>query len=183
VGAIIEVDADYLFTHRSDRVEYLLKEFAAEPVVVQIRRGVRSMLLTAGNNFTQHESHERRRFAVWPEMINAAYHEEWVPKLEGRKYVLERVYMNAYLVQDISTVREFAALHCDLNDSEVYKVSPHLHVWIVGEPLRHAHLPLNIGHLKQVTSSVAKLTSAFKGGLKIIRHEIVRRYCEYLASA
>jgi hypothetical protein len=116
-------------------------------------------------------------------MIRGSYFERWVPTSEKRRnYYLAQAYLHLYWRERASDAEsEFLALHCDPNEPDdiglrkhaQYKRGPHIHVVAATQPLPHAHLALNLGHLAEVLGSVERLTTAVSSGVNLIRYQVL----------
>ncbi len=121
------------------------------------------------------------RFSTYVPQIHASYFEFWKKTFVDKKEIwyLDRAYLHIYRINLLTRgEEEFLALHCDPNESQeaehvLYKRGPHLHIKVAQKPIPHAHIALNLGHLKEVLGSVEALSKAMKMGVQMLREEIL----------
>ncbi len=117
------------------------------------------------------------RFSTFVRNFQAMYFELWKRSTENDEYwYLDRAYLSIYQVVDRNE-SEFLCLHCDpniANDAkEKYKKGPHLHIKAANEPLPHAHIALNLGHLDGVLTSIDTLSDAMKTAISMLKEEVL----------
>ncbi len=110
------------------------------------------------------------------------YYEIWREDRTGNDiWTLERAYLHIYRVdamrrEELET--EYVLLHCDPNEPSnaahsIYKQGPHLHVQAAPDPLRHAHVALNLSQLRDILSDAQTFTKAFKLSVVMLRDEVL----------
>jgi hypothetical protein len=93
--------------------------------------------------------------------------------------LLDRAYLSLFKTEPSTrTEIEFLCLHCDPNEPDdarhaIYKKGPHLHIQVAEEPIPHAHIALNRGHLDAVLNSPDSLTKAMGAAILMLREEIL----------
>jgi hypothetical protein len=120
------------------------------------------------------------RFSTYRREFRCNYFEIWEPLGErSDRYVMNRAYFTLFRVSG-RPLKEYdvVALHADpiLGDDEahvLYKRGPHLHVISAGDPLSHAHIALNKGHLEETLSTIENLSDAIASAVLMIREQIV----------
>lgn len=122
------------------------------------------------------------RFGTIASRYQAMYYEIW---LQDRSQIdlwsLERAYLHIYRVDPMKREEretEYVLLHCDPNEPlgaahGIYKQGPHLHVQAAPDPLRHAHVALNLGHLADILTDAQSFTDAFKLSVRMLRDEVL----------
>jgi hypothetical protein len=112
--------------------------------------------------------------------IFGEYYEYWRPDKVGKNLFLNRAYFHLYKIENRSegTTKQIICLHCDPEESEEtnkYKVGPHLHIIVAEQPIPKCHFPLNQCHLKDVLQDASSFTSAFDMAIKMIADELLSR--------
>jgi hypothetical protein len=111
--------------------------------------------------------------------ILAQYFEEWtadptLSRWELRQACLHIVRMTGPRQPPL----EVLAVHCEpaVTGNSVkdrLKKGPHVHLKQAGDPLAHAHIPLNYSHLPDVLGSLTTLTTALDNAVQIALTEVV----------
>lgn len=112
--------------------------------------------------------------------VSIGYFEVWRHEKDRRhrvRYLLLSAYFHVYLAHTAEEEREMIFLHCDPQEQQDnehfrYKVAPHIHIEIAGDPWRRAHIPLCDGWQEEVLASLDSLDKAFTRGIKFIINEI-----------
>lgn len=65
------------------------------------------------------------------------------------------------------------AVKLDKPDKDKYKKGPHLHIKAADDPLPHAHLALNLGHLDAVLESIETLSEAMRCAIFMLKEEVL----------
>ena len=117
------------------------------------------------------------RFSTFVRNFRAMYFEIWKRSTENDQYwYLDRAYLSIYQIIDRNE-SEFLCLHCDPNIAndvkEKYKKGPHLHIKAANEPLPHAHIVLNLGHLDAVLTSIDTLSVAIDTAISMPKEEVL----------
>ncbi|RYZ88325.1 MAG: hypothetical protein EOP04_09645 [Proteobacteria bacterium] len=100
--------------------------------------------------------------------------ELWHPYDSGRKYYLHSFNLNIYDIGVSSTdPPKFVFLHADpevgLKEAHgPYKKGPHLHIEVENTIWPDVHLGLNVGNLRECTSSEKNLTIALRHAIRMI---------------
>jgi hypothetical protein len=118
-------------------------------------------------------------FATFVPNFRGAYYEIWI-ELDDGAWHLDRAYLTIYRInQGMPTeMQEFLALHCDPREPDdtahaIYKQGPHLHIQDAADPIPHAHIALNRGHLEEVLSCVESLSEAIGLAVLMLKEEIL----------
>lgn len=67
------------------------------------------------------------------------------------------------------------AVKLDTPDKDKYKKGPHLHIKAADDPLPHAHIALNLGHLDAVLGSIGTLSEAMRCAIFMLKEEVLDR--------
>lgn len=95
------------------------------------------------------------------------------------QWYLDRAYLTIFRTDPTTRAEvEFLCLHCDPNESDnadhgIYKQGPHLHIRAAEDPIPHAHIALNRGHLEDVLTSAHNLSEAMELGVLMIKEEVL----------
>jgi hypothetical protein len=122
------------------------------------------------------------RFGTVAAKYQAMYYEIWLQdRTQIDLWSLERAYLHIYRIDPMKREdpeTEYVLLHCDPNEPSsaahgIYKQGPHLHVQAAPDPLRHAHVALNLGHLRDILTDAQSFTKAFKLSVTMLREEVL----------
>lgn len=117
-------------------------------------------------------------FATFVHDVRGTYFEKWNQD-DNDSWGLHRAYLSLLRIDRMrQSQKELLALHCDPREPDeaphsIYKRGPHLHVQDASDPIPHAHIALNIGHLEQVLSSVDSLSTAMNLAVRMLKEEIL----------
>lgn len=139
--------------------------------------------LRAAKGIAVHDGQKGADFHEWsfPTIANdlrASYFEIWHDSKKGA-WRLHCAYLTLVLIDKIKIAKqEYFCLHCDPYEPDdaahaIYKQSPHVHIEKAEFPLPRAHIPLSLGHTKDVLSSVENFDAIFKLAIQMIRDEIL----------
>lgn len=132
--------------------------------------------LTPGGGYTSW------RFSTIASDYPALYYEIWLQdRRDAEVWHLQRAYLHIYKINRIRREEpeaEYVLLHCDPTELEtsphgIYKRGPHLHIQVAPDPLRHAHIALNLGHLPAVLIDAQSFTNALRTSVKMLRDEVL----------
>lgn len=125
------------------------------------------------------KSHYRDwRFPTFVPYFRGMYFECW-KKYNDEFGYLDRAYLTIFRINPSTREEvEFLCLHCDPNepdnaDHALYKQGPHLHIQAADDPIPHAHIALNRGHLEEVLNSVDSLSEAISWAVLMLKQEIL----------
>jgi hypothetical protein len=184
----IEVAAQDLFSERPKIVSGLLEPLYVQPNpycgFFPLRVG-KQKILGAGPGL-QSKVHPRDCwFRTFSEDIWCQYLEHWLPfDEEESRWFLESANLHVGLRDTVDhKIQPLVYVHTEPNFDGPepgcsFKRSPHMHIRraLAGDPLPHSHLPLNLGNIVQVLTSVGELTTAISHAVKIVRCEIIDLY-------
>jgi len=125
-------------------------------------------------------SYENWRVSLSEQQVSLCYYEIWEyqkVKHRGICYVLNRAYLHLYLLHPSENEKDLIFLHCDPQEPEGaehyrFKVAPHVHFGIAGNPWKIAHIPLCDGWQDKALQSVDTLDEALKRGMEFIVNQI-----------
>lgn len=118
------------------------------------------------------------RFATFVPNFRGMYFERWI-QFEDDLWYLDRAYLSIFRTDpDTRSETKFLCLHCDPNESDdaphaIYKRGPHLHIQVAPDPIPHAHIALNRGHLEAVLSSAESLSEAIGWAVLMLKEEVL----------
>jgi hypothetical protein len=134
----------------------------------------------AVSDITSGPSYRDWFFRTATERIIGQYFEEWVGNETESEWKLAQACLHLFQrpSRNMAPIEVFA-LHCEprsLEDSlqARLKRGPHVHLRPAAEPLAHAHLPLNFGHLDAVMTSMGSLTVAMQIAIQVVLNEVVK---------
>lgn len=111
--------------------------------------------------------------------IAISYYEIWQRQRSNRRYcyLLNKAYLHVYLPHPTENEKDLIHLHCDPQepeDSEHYrfKVAPHLHFEIAGDPWKNAHIPLCDGWQQMVLENISSLDDAIVRAIDFLVYQI-----------
>ena len=104
------------------------------------------------------------------------YFEQW-KQVSAKKYQLERAYLNIYR-RHRDTEDEVFCLHCDPTEAisaphGKYKRGPHIHVSEAGDPLKKAHIALDVEGVETMLRRQGALHIALESAIQMIRDEVL----------
>ncbi len=120
------------------------------------------------------------RVSLSSKQMALGYYEVWeYVKQKGMpaKYLLNKVNLHVYLPHPAGDEKPLVYLHCEPQESETsehfkYKVGPHTHFEISGDPWNKVHVPLCDGRQDDVLRSVKSLDEAFERGVQFVVEEL-----------
>lgn len=170
-------------THRGEHVRQLLQPIAKQSggPAWQPMSTVSEFIIGTHDGSPTRSHYRDWRFATVLPNYRGMYFELWRPSgAKGEEFwYLYQAYLSIYQIErSMQTETELLCLHCDPNEPDnaphaIYKQGPHLHINVAANPIPHAHIALNRGHLKDVLSSVNDLTKALGLAVQMLREEIL----------
>ena len=137
-------------------------------------------------------SYKDCRVSLPSSYFSISYYKIWkyVGTIKGKKrketkslsdsvfYRLERAYLHLFKLKSSGDENKVLFLHCDPYEPKNtehyrYKVAPHVHFEIAGNPWRNAHIPLCDGWQDHVLKNIDTLDSAFSRALDFIADQVM----------
>jgi hypothetical protein len=173
-----------ILSKRGPAIQKLLRRISKDPRNGPAWRRVSgaSSLTFAAHEGAPPTSHYRDwRFNTIVPGVTAQYFEAWGNVPGTNNWFLEKAYLHLFVMKSRTEEQEVFCLHCDPNegDSErhaIYKKGPHVHMISSVLSLSHAHIPLNLCHLKDVLESHETLFKAFDIGIEMVRDQILTAF-------
>jgi hypothetical protein len=165
---------------RGNRIRELLRPLASQPggPAWKPKASQYSYIIGTHDGSPTHSNHREWRFATFVPGLRATYFELW-RRVDEESWCLEQAYLNVFRTDPATREEsEFLSLHCDPNESDdaphaTYKKGPHLHIQAADDPIPHAHIALNIGHLEAVLNSVDSISEAIRLAVLMLKEEVL----------
>jgi len=120
------------------------------------------------------------RVSLAGKQIAIGYYEVWLyEKSRGMavRYLLNKAYLHVFVPHSAGDEMPLVYLHCDPQERESsehyrYKVAPHAHFEIAGNPWSDIHVPLCDGRQDEVLSSLACLDQAIERAVEFVVQQL-----------
>jgi hypothetical protein len=120
------------------------------------------------------------RVSLSKHQVSLAYYEVWELRKEksrGITYLLEKAYLHLYLPYPSGGEKDLIFVQCDPQESEDsthyrFKIAPHAHFEIAGDPWKNAHVPLCDGWQDEVLENISALDKALTRAMEFLVEQI-----------
>ena len=142
--------------------------------------GPNAKVIGIHQGWNRDQSYQYWRVNLSEYKISIGYYEIWqYLKVRNRpnSYLLQKAYFHVYLPHPSGREKKLIFLHCDPQEPEDtkhhrFKIAPHTHFEIAGDPWGRVHVPLCDGYQDQVLKNVGTIDKALSRGIEFIIEQI-----------